>query len=273
MPSPTYPRRLFPSILILFAALLLPFGALGFDGVIEQNCTERFAEEILSLRDAYRTVQYGDLSRGLPWGASLDQQILSPLFEGILRGGRGQEKQSVLGTEATRTSTLVPYLVENLRGLSCRLEQICAVVKDSLQQGKGESVFPARPLGCSRLNLLRNRFYVQHPLRGYDLQFKECVPTVSDASNPQQEGVTAQPQISPLVSNCRGLSASVLEEEQAMLRSVVSYDAMQRGLRQLFIPLQSLLSSAARELVAPVRQLVESLGTLHAIPCLQPHCD
>lgn len=266
-------RRLPFSVLGVLLMVLLSSPLSGRAETIEQQCRERFTSEMLNLRTAYRTVQYGDLSREPPWSLTVHEQLRAPLQKGILRGGKRRENEGVLGTEATRTSTLVPYLVENLRGLSCRLQQVCLTAKDSLLQGNRTNVLPTRPLGCSRLSFLRNRFYVAHPLRGHPVQFPECAPVPGELDDPAKEGVTTKTEIGPLFADCRSLSDRVLAEEEAMLKSVVAYDVMQRGLRQIFTPLQSLLSAVTHQLVAPVRMLVESLGTLHAIPCLQPHCD
>jgi len=212
---------------------------------VHASCSEWLLTELAEERRIYRDVQYAAMS------AAQD----------------GRAETSVLGTTTADTSDLVPYLVLNYRGLSCRLRMMCDAIGRSHGHLDLNSSMPHRPIGCSRLFAARGRWWSDE--RRAQAFATEPVPECGygAASIVVPTSLLVQQQ-------CKSITAQILGEEQQMLRLMVAQDAAHRGTRRVASVFQSVLFDVRDSFLEPLRGLADLFGSvIHPIPCLLTQCD
>jgi hypothetical protein len=252
--------------MVLMTQSILPVLAQSSNALQEQ-CTERILTELHEERTVYRNVQYAATSAA-------------------------QNKEadtSVLGTSVATTSDLVPYLVLNYHGLSCRLRLLCSAVNrsqghvasgycvESPEQSCGNdkdcdagscALSVEWPVGCARLfavrgrwwsDARRNQVFTSRPI-------EECSYAVG------RETISPPPLL--VSAQCNAMAEQILQEERHMLRLLVAQDAAHRGTRRVAGIFQTVLFDIRNSFLEPLRGLADLFGSvLHPIPCLLSQCD
>lgn len=160
--------------------------------------------------------------------------------------------KGIFETKRVMTSELIPYLLQSIRALECRINALCEVATFSeIKSGdEPQKIGPVQPLGCIEFN---------------DLQtWPQC-----HFGNPD-EGIINQ------VDNrsyCQEISMQMLRREIQLLKLAVEYDAGFRTLLQFAGNFDIFLREMRWPLTGTLREAVQLMGQLERIPCFLSSCD
>lgn len=147
------------------------------------------------------------------------------------------------------TSELLPPLLQSMRALQCRLENVCALAAASLNKPSGDTVDIETP-GC----------------------VKETLPVLR-ACVPDKEGTVPQTAVETVLSECAGMRQTVVEREQELLKLLVAYDAAHRSLRQFLGLLETFTVDIRSTLLGPMWEAVRAFHALGRVPCFSSQCE
>jgi len=159
-------------------------------------------------------------------------------------------RPGIFETKRVMTSTLIPYLLQNMRALSCNTNRICMQAQYSLRQ-TGNSVIPIdalQPLGCIKFENL--------------VTLQEChlaEGEVNDMAN--------------VITYCSDVSNQMLSRESALLKLAVEYDAGYRSTLQFAGMFDLFLEELRWPMTGSIRQAASLIGQLNRIPCFLSSCD
>lgn len=154
----------------------------------------------------------------------------------------------IFETRRTRTSALIPYALQSIRALECRIEMYCNRVDQSIGK-EGINPLPieqSSPYGCIQFENLTT-------LAACHL---DEVPETADIQN-----------------YCNDMSEQLLRREAELLKITVEYDAGYRSLLQFAGNFDIFLRELRWPLTTTLRKTVELIGGLQRIPCFLSSCD
>lgn len=190
---------------------------------------------------------------GLSWGNTLmdEQDEQSDLF-GQDDAGKRTGRRGIFETKRVLTSTLIPYLLQNMRALSCTTDRVCEQVLQSERQESDTSVSlgTIQTIGC-----------IEFPNQQ---SFKEC--------HLANKGSGAQEQ-SAVKRYCSETRIQLIQREMALLRLAVEYDAAYRSTLQFAGVFDLFLEEVRWPLMGSIRQAAGLIGQLNRIPCFLSSCD
>lgn len=164
--------------------------------------------------------------------------------------GNKTARPGIFETKRVLTSTLIPYLLQNIRALDCNASRICMQTQFSLRQ-TGSTVVPIdelQPLGCIKFTNL--------------VTFADChlaEGEVNDMSN--------------VITYCSEVSNQMLSRESALLKLAVEYDAGYRSTLQFAGMFDLFLEELRWPMTGSIRQAASLVGQLNRIPCFLSSCD
>ena len=147
------------------------------------------------------------------------------------------------------TSELLPPLLQSMRALQCKLENVCALTAASLNKPTGNTVDIETP-GCVKEKL---------PV------LKACVP--------EKEGTVPQTAVETVLSECAGMRQTIIDREQELLKLLIAYDAAHRSLRQFLGLLETFTVDIRSTLLGPVWEAVRAFHALGRVPCFSSQCE
>jgi hypothetical protein len=159
----------------------------------------------------------------------------------------------IFETKRVSTSEMIPYLLQSIRALECRMDSICEVVLHS-EGEKGEQsveIEEVQALGCVS--------YVK-------------VDTLSEC-HLADEGTSISKDQGDAKVYCDKVSKQTLEREIALLKLVIEYDAGYRTLLQFAGNFDIFLKEMRWPLANTMRKAVQMIGQLDRIPCFISSCD
>ena len=153
---------------------------------------------------------------------------------------------------SVQTSEILPDALLSARTFQCRLRSVCAAAKIA---GERESTFPEDITVTS--------------IPGCSAE-RQTIPVCRSNGAPgAQDAFT----FSLLEDECSTTAFEVFEQEMALLRLAVSYDAAYRSLLQFAGTFDQGKQGLSSNMLEPIRQAVSVLGHLHRIPCFLSACN
>ena len=156
--------------------------------------------------------------------------------------------RGIFETKRTTTSELIPYLLQTIRALDCRLDVLCNIARESIQK-EGDTpvtIDDIEPLGCKKFANLTS--------------YQEC-------------HITETADFGDTLTYCDDTAQQLKSREVALLKLVVEYDAGYRSLLQFAGNFDLFLREMRWPLAGTVRQAAEIIGKLGRIPCFLSSCD
>ena len=147
------------------------------------------------------------------------------------------------------TSELLPPLLQSMRALQCKLENVCALTAASLNTPDDETVDIETP-GC----------------------VKETLPVLK-ACVPDKEGTVPQTTVETVLSECASMRQTIVAREQEVLKLLVAYDAAHRSLRQFLGLLETFTVDIRSTLLGPMWEAVRAFHALGRVPCFSSQCE
>lgn len=156
--------------------------------------------------------------------------------------------RGIFETKRVTTSELLPYALQSIRALDCRLETICTIAERSvLEEGDTpKNIGDLEAPGCIKFTNLES--------------FPAChVEHVGDLGD--------------TISYCKDISRQLLEREISLLKLLTEYDSGYRSLLQFAGNFDAFLREMRSPLTATLRQAASMIGQLGRIPCFLSSCD
>lgn len=160
-------------------------------------------------------------------------------------------RQGLMETKRVSTSELVPFIGQSLRALQCRLEIVCDAVRKSIEQSTEAPVsIIADSYAC--LEVPRQTIPECHLLKG---------------------ATETQDQRAAVETYCEEIAQQLIEQEAAVMRLTVEYDAAYRTMLQLAGNFDLFLQEFRSPIVNSIRQMVNLVGLFNRVPCFLSSCD
>lgn len=174
------------------------------------------------------------------WSDTLmDGQSLTPPRKGLLE------------TKGVSTSEIVPYVAQSMRAFQCRLELICDTVRKSIEKDSTSAVsITATSYGCLEQN-------------------RQTIPACHLREG-QGQDKTAQSDVGVY---CETIALQLFDQEAAVMRMTVEYDAAYRTMLQLAGNFDLFLQEFRSPIINSLRQMVNLVGSFNRIPCFLSSCD
>lgn len=183
-------------------------------------------------------------NRGLQWSNTvMDNQDEHRSFLPI---------KGMFATRRVTTTELIPYALQSIRALECRIEVLCDRVSQStVQSGEDPVIIPSsQPYGCVEFTNVTT--------------FPACHFAHPDDSTPKQVDS---------LTYCNSMREQLLQRESELLKLTIEYDAGYRSLLQLAGNVDIFLRELRWPLTTTLRQAVQLIGQLQRIPCFISSCD
>lgn len=182
--------------------------------------------------------------RGLQWSSTLmdnqDEHTGALPIKGIF------------ATRRVSTTELIPYTLQSIRALDCRLQALCGRVRRSTRESAETPVnIPSiKEYGC--------------------IEFQN-VPTLPACHFAlPEDGIPEQVDI---MTYCRSMTNQLVRRESELLKLTIEYDAGYRSLLQFAGNFDTFLRELRWPLTTTMRQAVQLIGQLERIPCFISSCD
>lgn len=158
----------------------------------------------------------------------------------------------IFETKRVNTSEMIPYLLQSIRAMECRLDALCEIARISeIQSGDDPiEIEKIQPLGCIAYE--DQETWTQCHFDGPD----ESALDQSDSRN-----------------YCERMADQLLAREIELLKLTVEYDAGYRSLLQFAGNFDIFLRELRWPLSLNIRNAVGLLGQLERIPCFLSSCD
>jgi len=160
-------------------------------------------------------------------------------------------RRGIFDTKRTLTSDLIPYMLQSVRALQCRLDLVCKTAVLSLQ-AEGDDA--------------QELTDVEVP--GCIVTTKQSFPGCHLAH--ADKGVE---QKSDILTYCEKVAGDLLKREAVLLKFAVEYDAAYRSVLQLAGIFDSFLEDFRWTLTGSIRQVARLVGWLNGIPCFLASCE
>lgn len=156
--------------------------------------------------------------------------------------------KGIFETKRVLTSELIPYMLQSIRALDCRLETLCEVARRSEDKSDDDPVDigTVQPIGC--------------------IAFEDTVSWPECHFDAIQSQADAR-------SYCDDITTQLMQREAELLKLVVEYDAGFRSLLQFAGNFDIFLRELRWPLTGTLRQAVQLIGQLERIPCFLSSCD
>lgn len=151
--------------------------------------------------------------------------------------------RGIFDTRRVTTSELIPYLLQTIHTLQCRIDTICEVAVQSVSNEAGATFTISIP-GCEATT---------------EQAFTMC--TVEEMEHE-----------SDIRTYCSKIGADLLQREAALLKFAIEYDAAYRSFLQFAGAFDHFLREWRWTLTGTLRQLVYLIGWFDGIPCFISSC-
>lgn len=178
---------------------------------------------------------------GLTWGDVLIDSFAE--FE---------DKKGIFETKRTLTSELIPYTTQSLRVLQCRLDVLCARVKESPKFTEEEDPqdITINATACEEFE---------------GLTIPEC--------HVRKDGGVNVALAVDIDTYCNAIATDILAKEADMLKMTIEYDAAYRSILQFGGDFDLFLEQMRWPMSNTIRQSAYIIGNLSRIPCFLASCD
>ncbi|MBM3230828.1 hypothetical protein FJZ28_00705 [Candidatus Peregrinibacteria bacterium] len=263
------------SLLITIILILAPAGADAQSVFGGDKCRDRVSYEVSREHRLYRAMLFGKYrakhapvndvrydkdgmtwiktdAQSTPWkNLDPDQQGLS--WSNDTMDANDEHKdfipiRGIFETKRVSTSELLPYLLQSIRALDCRLDVVCKTVDVSITKTGNDPVdIPSiEPEGCIKFNNLKT--------------FQQC-------------HIEKAEELSDSLTYCTEIVRQMKQREISLLKLAVEYDAGYRSLLQFAGNFDLFLREIRWPITGTVRQAAELIGKLGRIPCFLSSCD
>jgi hypothetical protein len=183
---------------------------------------------------------YGDGYGNTVWSDAQMEQLAYP-----------PKRRGILEVKKALSSEQLPLVLQSMRALQCRLRSVCAAALASRSPAAGPIIKTAVE-GCIAIDLKR---------------IDSCQDGYSDPSSGQAAGQGLQAGL------CDSAAEGILKREDAMLSTVMSYDASYRSFVQFAGIMQGFNDSLRGPLLKILADTVRVMRQMADIPCFTSQCN
>lgn len=163
-------------------------------------------------------------------------------------------QRGIFETKRMQTSELIPYLLQAIRALQCRLNTVCEQVRLSIAVNHDEE---------QPRNITKNSMSL---LACNSMEDKRTFPEC-------HTGAGGDTSLVDMETYCETTAARLLQREMDLMRLSVEYDAAYRSLLQFAGGFDQILESMQWTLTGTVRYATGLINKLTQIPCFISSCD